>query len=109
MKLNYLIIFLSVGITLLGLGPSGALSANEAEVISGQSDHNEARTPESYEAASISKGTILFLLAVGVIGALGVSRKKNGNGSYSDRIADDPEAQHPSANEDRRKLIGRNS
>jgi len=106
MKLNYLIIFLSVCITLLGLGANGAIAAEEPEVISVQRDHHEDRTPESYKAATISKGTFLLLLAVGVIGALGVSRKKNGNGSYLDRAADDLEAQHPGADEGRQKLIG---
>ena len=32
--------------------------------------------PRTYTAASISKGTLLLLLAVGIIGALGVSRKR---------------------------------
>ena len=95
MKLNYLIKFLSIGIILLGLGANGAIAADETVVISVQRDHHEERAPESYKTASISKSTILLLLAVGVIGALGVSRKKNGNGSYSDRAADDLEAQHP--------------
>jgi len=109
MKLNYLIIFLSIGIILLGLGAGGAIAADETEVISGRRDHHEDRTPESYKAATISKGTILLLLAVGVIGALGVSRKKNGNGSRFDRAEDDMAEQSPDgANEDRQKLIGHN-
>ena len=32
--------------------------------------------PKTYTAASISKGTLLLLLVVGIIGALGVSRKR---------------------------------
>jgi len=96
MKINYLIIILSVGVILLGLAAGDIMPADEPEVIPGRlEEYNRDRTSESYKAAPISKGTILLLLAVGVIGALGVSRKKNGNGSYSDRAADDLEAQHP--------------
>jgi hypothetical protein len=106
MKLNYLIIFLSVGVILLGLGSGGAMPADEPEVISGQHDHDENRTPESYQATSIPKGTILLLLAVGVIGALGVSRTKKNNGNGLNRDASDMAQHKPIADNNRQKLIG---
>jgi hypothetical protein len=48
-------------------------------IQSGRNPHknrDQISTPESYQAASISKGTIFLLLAVGIVGVLGVSRKK---------------------------------
>jgi hypothetical protein len=38
-------------------------------------EQERIKIPKTYTAASISKGTLLLLLAVGIIGALGVSRK----------------------------------
>ena len=40
-------------------------------------DQNQVKIPGTHNAASISKGTILLLLAVGVIGVLGVRKKKS--------------------------------
>ena len=105
MKVDYLIIFFSIGIILMGLGAGGATAADEPKVISSQREYNRERTADSYNDASISKGTILVLLAVGVIGALGVSRKKNGNGSYLDRDSDDQAEQAQGAKENHQKLI----
>ena len=106
MKINYLFIFLSVGIILLGLSAGGAMPADEPEVIYGQRGQHEDRTPESYKAASISKSTILLLLAVGVIGALGVSRTKKNNGNGLNRDASDRAKHRPNVDNNHQKLIG---
>jgi hypothetical protein len=54
-------------------------------------------------AASISEGTILLLLAVGVIGALGISRIKKSIGSPAQRNATDSASGDENVNEDRQK------
>jgi len=109
MKINYLILFLFVGVFLLGLTGGVFISEDKPEAIPERLDHNRNRTPENYAAASIPKGAILMLLAVGVIGALGVSRKKKDNGNDLNRKATDRTVQPPGADEDSQKLIGRNS
>ena len=110
MKTKFLIILLlCFGIILLGLIAGEFLPVDDHEAPSGQFDRNRDRTPESNEAAPIPKGTVLMLLAVGVIGALGVSRKKNGNGSHLNRTAADRGLPSRGADEDRRKLVGRSS
>jgi hypothetical protein len=75
----------------------------------GRIEQNPVPNAEGYAPASISMGTILLLLVVGVIGALGVGRKKNGNGNHLNRSAADRGLQSNGANADRQKLITRNS
>jgi hypothetical protein len=109
MKIKFLIIILCFGIILLGLTAGVFLPVDGHEAPSGQFPQNSKRTAESNEAAPISKGTVLMLLAVGVIGALGVSRKKNGNGSHLNRTAADRGLPSHGADKDHRKLVGRSS
>jgi len=85
MKINRLIFFLFVGVILPGLMTGAFILGGERGAVSGQIDQNRTQTTESHEASSISKGNILLLLAVGVIGALGVSRQKKDFGSDSHR------------------------
>lgn len=56
---------------------------------------NQTSVSKSYAAASIPKGTIILLLAVGVIGVLGISRKKKSNVDLSqhDKIENKTENQ----------------
>jgi hypothetical protein len=74
--------------------------ANENQV-SEQINQNQFQIPESYNADSVSKGTILLLLAVGVIGVLGISRKKRGLGSPAQGSQLDRESDHQNLNEDK--------
>lgn len=76
MKIKKLTYVLLLGVILSGLMTAGYVSVHDKEGSPGLTNQNQAATSENYAAASISKGTILFLLAVGVIGFLGVSRKR---------------------------------
>jgi hypothetical protein len=76
MKINNLTFILLLGVVLSGLMVAGYVSVHDKAEISRLGSQSQAKTSESYATASISKGTILFLLSVGVIGVLGVSRKK---------------------------------
>ena len=109
MKIKYLIIFLFAGIILSGLATGVFIPALDPEATHERLDQKQDLAPESYTVASISKGTILMLLAVGVIGALGVSRKKKDTGNDLDRHTTEPAAQLPRAKEKPQKLITRNS
>ena len=94
MKIKKLIIILFIGIILSGLMTGVFILDGEMNAVPGRIDQNQAQTTGSYASASISKGTILLLLAVGVIGALGVSRQKKDSRSDSDRIPADRAQQH---------------
>ncbi len=78
MKLNKLTFVLLLSVIISGLMAAGYVSVHDNKETSGVASQSQAQTSESSAAASISKGTILFLLAVGIIGVLGVSRKKKG-------------------------------
>jgi hypothetical protein len=80
MKISNFTFILLLGVILLGLMAAGYVSVHDMEETSKLGSQHNARTSEGYAAASISKGTILLLLVVGVIGALGVSRKKKDSG-----------------------------
>ena len=81
MKIKNLIFFLLIGILLSGLAITIFVTVHDKEEISKQISQKLFQVPEGYNAASVSKGTILLLLAVGVIGVLGISRKKRELGS----------------------------
>ena len=83
MKISRYIIFLFVSVILSGLMMGAFMLGGERRAISERIDKNRVQTNDGYMAASISKGTILLLLTVGVIGALGVSRHKKDSGSDS--------------------------
>ena len=76
MKIKSLILFALTSVILSGLTTIVFISVLDKEETTRLFDQNQVEVPETYTAASISKGTILLLLAVGVIGVLGVSRKK---------------------------------
>jgi len=76
MKIKNLILFGLTSLILSGLTTIVLVSVFDKEETTRLFDQNQVKVPETYTAASISKGTILLLLAVGVIGVLGVSRKK---------------------------------
>jgi hypothetical protein len=105
MKINRLIIFSFVGVILSVLMTGVFILGGERRAVSEQIDQNSVQTNDSHAAASISKGTILLLLVVGVIGALGVSRQKKDSGNDSHRNPADQEDRPVNVNEDRKKLI----
>lgn len=76
MKIKNLIFFALTSAILSGLTTIVFISVSDKEETTRLFDQNQVNVPETYRAASISEGTILLLLAVGVIGVLGVSRKK---------------------------------
>ena len=91
MKINRFIFFLFVGVILSGIIAGVLILGAEMNTISVPIDQSPGPTAEGYASASISKGTILLLLAMGVIGALGVSRQKKDSGSNANRNATDRE------------------
>jgi hypothetical protein len=94
MKIKNLIFFLLISILLSGLVIAVFISIHDKKEISKQINQNQFQIPGSYNAASVSKGTILLLLAVGVIGILGISRKKRELGGPAQRNGTDREADH---------------
>jgi hypothetical protein len=91
MKINRFIYFLLVGVILSGIIAGVLILGAEMNTIPGPIDQSLLPTAGGYASASISKGTILLLLAVGVIGALGVGRQKKDFGNDSNRNATDRE------------------
>jgi hypothetical protein len=76
MKFKSFSLYAIILIILGGLMSFLILSRPVESEISGLKNENQISAPRSSSVASISKGTILLLLAVGVIGALGIGRKK---------------------------------
>jgi preprotein translocase subunit SecG len=101
MKIKNLMFFLLISILLSGLVIVVFISVHDKEAISQQINQNQYQVPESYNAASVSKGTILLLLAVGIIGALGISRRKREHGSPAQRNETNKEADHQNLNEEK--------
>lgn len=101
MKINHLIIYLFAGVIFLRLMAGVFLPDDGRDALFSGLNETRAQNSQSYEAASISEGTILLLLAVGVIGALGVSRKKKGTGNRSHRNPTDRSLENPDMNEGR--------
>jgi hypothetical protein len=87
MKINRLIIFLFTGVILLGLMRGAFIFDVQRRAVPQRMDQNLPQTNDndSYVAASISEGTILLLLAVGIIGVVGINRKKKGIDSITER------------------------
>ena len=76
MKIKNLIFFALISVILSGLTAIVYVSVFDKEATTRLLDQNQVKIPETHTAASIPKTTILLLLAVGVIGVLGVSRNK---------------------------------
>ena len=101
MKIKNLIFFLLISILLSGLVIAGFISVHDKEEISMPINQSPLQVPESYNAASVSEGTAMLLLAVGVIGVLGISRKKKEIGNLAKRNETDREPDHQNLNEDK--------
>jgi len=83
MKIKSFSLFAIIGVIIIGLMILLIVQRPHESEIFQLNDQNQISVPESYMSASISKGTILLLLAAGVIGVLGVSRKKKDSGSHA--------------------------
>jgi hypothetical protein len=101
MKIKNLIFYLFISILLSGLAIAVFTTVYDKNEISKQINQKLFQVPESYNAASVSKGTILLLLAVGVIGVLGISRKKKELGNPAQRSEANREPDHQNLNEDK--------
>jgi hypothetical protein len=101
MKIKLFIFFLIFGVILSGVMAGAFIFGGEMRAVPGRVDQKQAPATESFASASISEGTILLLLVVGVIGALGVNRQKKDSRSGSNRIPDDRADQHVNVNKDR--------
>ena len=94
MKIKNLIFFIFISILLSGLAIAVFTTVYDKDEISKQISQKLFQVPEGYNAASVSKGTILLLLAVGLIGVLGISRKKRELGGPAQRNGTNSEADH---------------
>jgi hypothetical protein len=108
MKITNFKLITIIGVLLTGLLILLLLHGDDRYPSSRLSHHDQAWVPDRYVAASLSEGTILLLLAAGVIGALGISRLKKGIGSPAQRNATDSASGDENVNEDRQKLITKN-
>jgi hypothetical protein len=86
---------------LSGLVIAGFISVHDKEEISMPVNKSPLQVPESYNAASISKATVLLLLAVGVIGVLRISRKRKELGNSAQRNETNRELNFQDMNEDK--------
>jgi hypothetical protein len=109
MKFKNLIWFAFIGLFISGLlffmlfhgdgQPSSSRLSRQAPIF----------VSDTYLVASLSKGTILLLLAVGVTGALGISRTKKGIRNPFQRNAADSPSDHENETKDGKQLIPKNS
>jgi hypothetical protein len=76
MKINNLAFFLLLSIILSGLMIAGYIFVHDKAETSNSVGQILAPAAKSYSTTAIPTGTLLALLVVGVIGVLGVSRKK---------------------------------
>ena len=107
MKIKPFIFVVLIGIILSGLATIMFMSVFDGKENTALANEDQLQVAQTYTAASMSKGTVLMLLAVGIVGALGVSRtrKGNGNGSAAHRNNANGATDYQKANENRQKLI----
>ena len=80
MKIRNIIFFALIGVILSGATTAVFISVLDKQETVRLFDQTQTEIPERYAAASMSEGNIILLLALGVIGVLGVSRKKKDTG-----------------------------
>ena len=105
MKIKTFMFIALISVILSGLTTIMFTSVFDKKENTGLIDQGQLQVPQTYTAASMSKGTILVLLAVGIVGALGVCRTSKGNGSPSQRNITDVASKYQKANENRQKLM----
>ena len=94
-------LFLITGVIISGFIIFAYTTVNDKWEIGLQIEENEMPVSKDYNAASVSEGTVLLLLAVGVIGALVISRKKKEIPSASQRNENSAGSENQNLNEDR--------
>ena len=107
MKIKTFIFIVLMGVILSGSATIMFVSVFDRKENTALANEDQLQIPQTYTAASMSKGTVLMLLAVGIVGALGVSRtkKENGNGSSAHRNKANGASDYQQANENRPKLM----
>ena len=105
MKIKTFIFIALISIILSGLTTIMFMSVFGKKENTRLINQGQLQVPQTYTAASMSKGTILMLLAVGIVGALGVSRTRRGNGSPAQRNKANGAPDYQNANENRQNLI----
>jgi len=105
MKFKLFIFFALISVVLAGLLILTVISVHDQSVATRYKNQNQISVSKGYAAASISKGTFFLLLAVSVIGVLGISRKRKSSVDLSqhDRIENKTENQN--LKEDNQKTI----
>jgi hypothetical protein len=76
MKIKNFILFALTVFILTGSLILTLISVHDKPGLFELNDQNQISVPENYAAASISKGTFLLLIAAGLVGFLGLGRKK---------------------------------
>jgi len=79
MKIKKPVFIALIGTIICGMGIFGFLEMRNRAVNARHSFEHQISGPDSNRSASISKSTVLLLLAVGISGALSVRRKKRNN------------------------------
>ena len=105
MKIKNFIFFGLLSVILSGLFVFISISITNYKEISIQINQNQIYLPNSYQAASISKRTILLLLAAGIIGVLGISRRKKNIGGPAQRNEASSGSEHQNSNKDEQEII----
>ena len=109
MKIKNLIFFLLISILLSGLVIAGFISVHDKEEISMPINQSQLQVPQSSSPAYVTKGGVLILLVVGVIGMLGISRKRKELGNPARRNETNGEPNLQNVNEDKQKLKAKSS
>ena len=102
MKIKTFIFITLIGIILSGLSTIMLMPVFDKKENTGLIDQEPLQVPQTYTAASMSKGTILMLLAVGIVGALGVSRTKKNIKESVQRNASQDASNYETVNEERK-------
>lgn len=97
-------LFIIIGIILSGFIVVAYITINNSKEMAQQIEENEVPFSKAYNAGSVSEGTILVLLAIGVIGALVISRKKKDISSIAQRNKSPVGPENQSFNKDRAEL-----
>ena len=83
MQIKPLSLCVIVSIVTIGVIIYLNLSSPDESKIFQFNNQNKISAQEKNSGTFISKGTLLLLLAVGIVGALGISRKKKGNENHA--------------------------
>ena len=79
-----------ISMIVCGVGILGFLMIRSRPIVSGHDLAHQVQQSDSDSSAPISLSAALLLLAVGIAGVLGVSRKKNDNSSTAQHTATRP-------------------